>query len=158
MKRKQKYKEGDLFVVPLLDGTTATGIIARMTKRRGAKGILGYFFDQSPEELLEIEKSGKLSFKSAVFICRFGDLGLHEESWTVSGSLKNWNPDDWPVPEFCHQDALSGKWGKRLYSEELEHLTKDFIPITEEEASTMPQDGFSGADAVIIKLTKLLRE
>src|SRR5881392_968160 len=90
------YREGDVFAVPLHDGSHAIGVVARI----GNGAVLGYFFDQRYENVPDISDVGELSHRSAGLIQIFGDLGLIRGTWPVLGQLPSWQREEWPMPAF----------------------------------------------------------
>ncbi len=100
---KLPYSEGSAFFVPLPDGGSARGVVARMAPK--GKILLGYFFgprlDQGADPALE-----HLNAKDAILCVRFGDLGLIDGHWPILGNLPVWKRSEWPMPDFVRRDPL----------------------------------------------------
>src|ERR1019366_3622666 len=88
------YKEGDSFAVPLKDGGYALGLAARVSR---SGGILGYFFGPRHETVPREEDTQGLSSRDAIFVGRFGDLGLLRDEWPIVYKPTEWRRDAWPT-------------------------------------------------------------
>ncbi len=150
--KKLSYQEGDWFAVPLRNGGYALGLIARLD---GEGRVLGYFFGPRREQLPTKEDIADLSATCAILIRLFGDLGLIQGDWPIIYQSNSWYRADWPVPGFA-RIAVDERWATRVeYSEDdLSYLRE--LPISLEEAHSLPEDGLSGSGALEIRLTKLL--
>lgn len=151
--RKLRYKEGDWFAIPLDGGGYAIGLIARMKHA----GILGYFFGPRHRELPTINDAAKLGPSDAIERMIFGDLDLLNREWPVLGALPSWNRLRWPMPSFVHRDVVSGRFYVRTYDENTLRFLAE-RQATPEEAVTLPEDGDSGARAVVIKISNLIQQ
>ena len=147
-KSSANYREGDWFGVPLGIGGYAVGIIARMKKGRGSKSIFGYFFGPRRELLPTVEELKDLKAKDSIYICKFGDLGLHEGSWPVIGSQPDWDRRKWPMPPFVRVQLISGIAYKATYDEDNPEKLISEIKCDPSEADIYPRDALSGAGAV----------
>jgi hypothetical protein len=156
-KKSAAYQEGDWFGVPLGIGGYAVGLIARMKKGRGSKSIFGYFFGPRREALPTVEELKELSPDDAIFLCRFGDLGLHEGSWPVIGSQPDWDRSKWPMPPFVRIQLISGIGYKVIYDDGNPEKMISETKCDPSEADTHPGDGLSGAGAVEAVLTDKLK-
>jgi len=150
---KLPYSEGSVFLVPLRSSGYGRGIVARAAPR--GRVLFGYFFGprlESPEAA-GIED---IDPRKAVLRIRFGDLGLINGEWKLLGDVPNWNPTEWPMPEFGSLDPLTGKAWVARYC--------DTDPVREESrhqvdpsyVSDLPMDGLFGYGAAEIKLTHVL--
>lgn len=93
--KRVRYKEGDVFLVPLLAGGFGIGVVAR----KGYRGVtLGYFFGSNLG--IRPENVPALDPEQAVLISRFGDLGLLRGQWVIAGKVPEWRPEEWPLPRF----------------------------------------------------------
>ena len=129
-----KYKEGDLFAVPLPDGGYAIGIVARAARKRNKGILLGYFFGSRRSEIPSIHELTTLTPKDAVYVCRLGDLGLFNGTWSVIGQLPGWN-----------------KTACRSESDACEEVETNPSAMAE-----CPEDGLMGAQAVALVLNSKL--
>jgi hypothetical protein len=114
--KKLPYGEGDVFCVPLADGTFSLGVIARMTN--AGKVLLGYFFTTVFRQCPNVETMPLLRAEDAARIIRFGDLGLFNGEWTVVGRLPEWQRADWPMPPFIMRPPLTNTASLIFYSDE----------------------------------------
>lgn len=153
-RRKQHYKEGDWFAVPLEGGGYALGLIARM---RGS-GVFGYFFGRRYSKVPSLADAASLTPSDAIQRLIFGDLDLLEGRWAVLGSLPDWDRQAWPMPSFVHKDVLSGRLYIRTYDENSLRLLSERRASADEEATGLPEDGSFGAGAVISRLSYLARQ
>lgn len=144
-----RYGESDVFTIPLRSGGFALGVIARRPKK--GKILLGYFFgkkyESAPNDL-------NLDPKAAIKIVRFGDLGLHTGEWKVIGSISNWAPEEWPVPQFFREDPAGNRWLITYSDSDLSAPSKEeqYPP----SIGTHERDSLMGAGAVELTLTKNL--
>ena len=81
-----------------------------MIARADEQGIvLGYFFGPMlaslPTAPVELHAS------DAIYVTRFGHLGLLGGTWPIIGQLPGFDRDRWPVPLFGHRDALVNSVG-----------------------------------------------
>jgi Immunity protein 26 len=150
-KKKVRYQEGDWFLVPLRDGRTALGLVARKS-RRGA--TLGYFFRLPPGELPAA--AALLRPDDAVLVRHFGDLNLVNGQWQVLGLAGTWVRDRWPLPKFGRVDEDAGRAWIVEYADGDPNCTLRETPCSVEYARQLPRDVMSGAGAVEIVLTGLL--
>jgi hypothetical protein len=151
---KLPYSEGTVFLVPLIDGGFARGIVARSAPK--GKVLMGYFFgprlaapDGFTWEGIEPER--------AILKVKFGDLGLIRGEWPIIGTLAGWDRSQWTIPDFIRRDPLG-----RLRPVLVRYRDDD--PLSVEAEFPVEDDGrlqpasLSGSGAVEFKLTKLLRE
>lgn len=154
-KRRIPYREGDCFVVPLRDGRSAVGVVARID---GKGGAIGYFFGPACAKIPSAEALVRLAPKDAVLVANFGDLGLLRGRWKVVGQIEPWQRDEWPLPLFVRRDVINGTPRKVVYREPDFHAEVELLPCSEEEAKRLPEDGVMGSGFVEIRLTKLLAD
>lgn len=152
--KTRNVQEGDWFSVPLKEGGYALGVVAR----KGKKGVLlGYFFGPIRSRLPALEAARALSADEAVLVEIFGDLYLRRQMWPVLGKLSSWDREKWPMPLFGRTDDMSGRAWKIVYSDD-PSAAPTVIPCGPEEASRYRKDGLSGAGAVEVELTEILRD
>lgn len=149
---KINYKEGSCIAIPLRQGGYARGIVARINKKGK---IFGYFFGPKFRSLEDIVGCQNLKYTDAIFVGRFGDLGLLNKEWKVIGTIPHWNREEWPLTAFIRIDEFTNRAWLSYYDE------NDLSCIGEEEVSPKlkdkyPYDSFMGYGAVEIELTELL--
>jgi len=149
LRKSQPLEGGDVFEVPLSSGRCALGVIARP----GAYGYaLGYFYGPfvRPSELRI--PPDELTPTAANYVSLFSDLELEERTWPIRGKIPEWNPLDWPVPEFGYVDRMSSSTAfARQYHDPTLGLLGD-RRVSPDEARKMPEDGYPGGNALRIKL------
>lgn len=144
-------REGDCFGVPLPGGGFGVGVAARL----GPPGlVLGYF---SPMRFAEppLARDSEFSADSALWIKLFGDLGFLERRWPILGAMHNWNPDEWPLPDFSHHEELTGRSYRITYRGDLRNRP-DQVPARPEDLVGLPEQGIAGAKFVELKLDRML--
>jgi hypothetical protein len=151
---KLTYKEGDWFVVPLGDGTFLPARVARATKK--GKVILGYFFGSVFPSVPSIESVSRLRPQEAMWVTIFGDLRLIRGQWPVIGQDK-WDRALWPMPVFVSRNILTGKLLGRVYSDDDPVRLLGESVLSTQEAEGMWEDGVAGADFVVERLHRLLK-
>jgi hypothetical protein len=152
-KKSIVYSEGDWFLVPLITGDFAIGVIARMD----SKGIVfGYFFGPKRNNIPSEEEIKNLSPSTSILITRFGDLGLLKGSWPIISQTKAWNRANWPFTSFVRVDSLSGKVKRIEYDEERIGRQINETVTTMEKVLNLPKDSIHGSKALEKVLTRLL--
>lgn len=147
-----KFREGDWFTVPLSNGKWAIGRIAR----RNRSVLLGYFFGPSREHVPTLSDLAELRPDDAIYIARFGYLGLRDGKWPILGGHGHWNKADWPMPAFARQEP-SGRRCWRVEYDDCDPLNMiGETPITIDEYAKLPKDGLDGAEFVEQRLSSLL--
>lgn len=145
MARSLKYGVGDVFALPLRDHGWALGVVARMD---GRGAVLGYFFGPRIESLEGVPGEFSFDSRSAIRVCRFGDLGFIQEKWRVVGSIEAWDAKLWPVPDFCRQGHIRVVYDERTLSMIHEES------ISPNGCRALPRDGLEGSGYVEIQLTR----
>ncbi|MDC6292689.1 Imm26 family immunity protein [Ralstonia pseudosolanacearum] len=146
-----RYKDGDIFLVPLGDGAHALGVVARANRAKGI--VVGYFFKGLPEGVTDYSQLDLVS-GCATKVLRFGDLALVEGNWPVVSHLKNWRAEEWPMPKFVREDPFT----KQVWL--VSYIDDDpSVELSEEQFAGNPTDhpraGVAGAGFVEKLLTKL---
>lgn len=153
MPRRLPYGDGDWFAVPLRDGGGyGVGVVAHHDRRGG---VIGYLFGLRFNDVPTLDDVAGLRPTDAVRVMRFGDLGLIKRQWPILGRLDNWEPEEWPIPEFGRREP-SGRAFRVVYAaEDLRGPVRE-EPISDDECDRLPRDALSGAGAVELVLTQLL--
>jgi hypothetical protein len=150
-KTKIKTKEGDVFVVPLLNGKYAIGLIAR----KNGKIALGYFFDTVFESPPSQVGQSVLSNRKIALIAKFSTMGIDDGEWPLAQTNIFFAREEWPIPLFKMQEPITKVYFAVVYEEDLLHDTR--YKISESEAAEYFQDGLSGYVALSNKLSKILK-
>ncbi|MGW6282940.1 Imm26 family immunity protein [Kribbella sp. NPDC055071] len=147
----RRIGEGEYFGVPLSGGAYGLGVAARI----GQDGtILGYFSSVRYESLPSVAEID-FTMESAVWIKLFGDLGLLEGRWPIIGSVKDWDPRAWPLPDFVRHEELSGRSYRVSYAGDLRNRPEQMLSDPERLAG-LPDHGLAGDKFVELKLERLL--
>jgi hypothetical protein len=145
------YSEGSVFLVPLIDGGYARGVVARSPKR--GRGLLGYFFGpafKGPDKVAMDD----LDPTNAVLCVIFGDIGLVNGEWPVRGVIPGWNRSQWPMPDFVRRDPLVRRaWLVRHSDSDPSRIDVEYPT---EYDSALASDSTYGYGAVELTLTRLL--
>ncbi len=153
--RELPYREGDVFAVPLQDGSYGIGVVARMD---GRGAVLGYFFNRRYDSAPAAADLGGLTALDAILVQVFGDPGLVRGSWPVIGPLPNWRREEWPMPAFGRYEELTGRYFRVAYSDDDPNSRPREVPISQEEFERLPEDGAAGFGFIEARLTRLLAE
>jgi len=136
---KPKFGPGDWFAVPLSDGTWAAGRIAR----RGGPTLVGYFFGPRRREVPTLAEVASLRPEDAVYVRKFGYLGLREGEWPILGGAEEFDRASWPMPMFGMHDVRGEYWGL-IYDENRPSALLRQVRITAEEFTKVPSAGAAG--------------
>jgi len=149
---RDKYREGDVFAVPLRGGGYARGMVVRENKKGT---VFGYFWGPRLMHFAELRADVNLTPDTAVLVGRFGDLGLLNGEWRVVGQHPNWNRDAWKMPPFIRVNKQSNlAWLSYLDDRSFRLLKEE--PVDPIHASEFPRDAGMGYGAVEIRLSQLL--
>jgi hypothetical protein len=151
--KKIKSKEGDIFLIPLRDGS---GFGVGLLARKKGNGALGYFFKNkyaNPDSF----SIDTLCINDIIYIHQFGTPGLDKGSWPIVSKLPGWDRDKWGFPIFGKQDILRPHiyYAIRYFED---FTDDDWQVISEEEFKKLPQDGLGGYGFIELKLTDFLAE
>jgi len=153
-KKRLPYREGTWFAVPLRTNGFAVGVVARFA---GDGRTFGYFFGPKRKSIPTVKAVGNLTFEQAIWIGRFGDLGLLNGSWPILGETGQWDRAAWPLPAFVRTDDDDDESSAAyitVFSDSLDPVScKRCDPKL---AKKYPEDALSGCGAVEIRLTDLL--
>ena len=150
--------EGVVFSVPIQSGGYCMGVVARISKGRGAKSILGYFFSPRHQLIPNLDALESLRADRAILIAILGDLGFYEGHWSILGSLEEFDRAKWPMPEFG--SVLPGGLNPRriTYDPDNPDICLQENPCTLEEVVQLPRNGLFGAGAIELVLDRILNE
>jgi len=113
-----KFSEGDVFLVPLIQGGFAVGLIARRTAK--GDGVLAYIFKEIVSNLGPLEMGRIVSKDMVADVVDVGVQSLNSGDWPVVGRLSEWRRSDWPVPLFRYQAGQISKRSQEDYQKEIE--------------------------------------
>lgn len=147
------YAEGTWFAVPLRRTSRfAIGVAARLS---GKGRVLGYFFGPDRGQVPSLPDVCALKASQAILVMQFGDLGLIKGKWPVLGTCADWKRAEWPVPVFSRIDKIANvAWTIRYSDHDLTFVGEDRVDPA--LASRYPDDGLAGADAVGLRLARML--
>jgi len=149
---KINYTEGSCIAVPLKNGGYSRGVIARMDKHGR---VFGYFFGQPYINIPQLKDFVTLQAEDAIYIGRFGDLGLVNNEWPIIGEMENWCRSDWPLPPFIRVDTNANRaWISHYDDNNLSYIREE--EVSPDRINEYPYDRFSGYVALQIHLSKLL--
>lgn len=153
-KKMLPYREGDWFAVPLREGGYALGLAARVSPP-GA--ILGYFFGPRRTTISTVIDIQDLTPSQAIYVSKFGDLGLLEGTWLVVHRPNEWHREKWPMPDFGRIDSLDNRIAYRTtYNENRLNEAIREIRVSPEEAQSLPEEGMFGYLGLEAYLSHLL--
>jgi hypothetical protein len=145
--------KGTLFAVPIDGGGWGLGLATRIN----GEGIaVGYFFAPRLQETPSSSDPRRLCPEDAIWVVRFGDLGLIQGSWPVGGTLWHWRREDWPMPAFGRKESLTDRFWRVEYSDDDPNDLASETAITAEEFERLPEDGLAGFRFVEERLSRLL--
>lgn len=150
---KVKYREGDWFTVPLLDGGYAVGLIARANL---GGVLLGYFFGPLRSKIPALKEIAGLKPDDAVLVRKFGHLGIVQGKWRLLGHLDGWDRREWPTPVFVRYEELTGRSYRVFYDDNNPNRVLREQQVAPGEAEQAPKDGLMGAGFAEAALTQLL--
>lgn len=145
IKKKSDINEGDLCLIPLIDGTSVLSLIVRIDRKYGF--VLLYVFDLRHNQLIQEYNVSLLKAKTQR-IFRTGDNALLDGRWPIIGKLESWIRAEWPMPVFVLHLEITDEWVARTYSEEaLMHMLSS-RKATPEEIRSCPEDRIYGCLSV----------
>lgn len=150
---RQSFQEGSFFAVPLLDGGYGAGLVARLSP--ASKIMLAYFFGPKQARLPLVEALQQLGPDDAVRVLRVGDMALVSGHWRVLGQAANFDPAQWPMPQFLRRaDALKRAW-RVTYSasDPARSEREESVPY---DTPGLEADSLYGYGSAELLLTKLL--
>jgi hypothetical protein len=150
---KLRYKEGDVFGVPLSEGGYGLGVAARVGKR--GRIVLGYFFDKFFGILPSKPEMPLLLPEEAILRVRFGDLHLMDGRWPIISEIRGWQREIWPMPNFVRIEPVSNRVYLVWYSDDDpgQRLRERRI---EDNSANYERDSLKGAGGLEGTLSRLL--
>jgi len=126
-KKRVRFAEGDVFLVPLTQGGFAVGLIVRCDLR--GHGVLAYIFNSTVDEAGELDIDHVVSKEMVVDVVDVAMRSLVSGAWPIVGRLPNWSRSDWPVPVFRYQ---IGQLSFRSQDDYRQEIFSNLIPKNEE--------------------------
>jgi len=149
---RPRFAEGDWFAVPLEQGGWAIGRIARLKKSI----LLGYFFGPRRDVLPAQPDLEVLRPADAIYVHRFGYLGLRAGDWPVLGGHENWSRTDWPMPAFRRREPSGNRMWRVEYDDHDPNRVTAERRIVDAEFACLPDDGLAGSGYIEGILSKML--
>ena len=148
--KKPRAVAGSVVLVPLAPDEFAVGVVIH-TAGKGC--CVGAFFGPRVRSASEVDTGG-LRLENAVWVCRFGDYGIHNSLWPVIGAIPNWASAPWSVTSFArgHDDPTLCYITE--YDNVLNVKSDRVAPASEGQA--LPKDSLCGSAIVEKLLAKLL--
>jgi hypothetical protein len=150
---KQSYQEGSWFAIPLLSGGYGVGLAARLAP--GSKIMLAYLFGQRHAVLPHLDALEGLGPQHAVKIIRVGDMALASGHWPVLGGTLDWNPADWPMPQFLRRSEAR-RWAWRVTYSETDPSRSEREESVPYDTDGLEPDSLYGYGSTELLLTRLL--
>lgn len=152
MPKKQKYKEGSWFAVPLETDEFAVGLIARYF--RGV--LLVYFFGKTFSSIPDLSELEKYQPSDAIKVIKVGDLGFHKGEWKVIGELPDWKRSVWIIPDFVRREPVSDRCWLVKYADDNPNLILSEERVSEDAVKNLETDGLFGYKSAEKILSKIL--
>ena len=150
---RSTFGEGTAFAIPLRTHGVAIGVLSRSSP----SGILfGHFFGPRRVHLPDLESLASLSPEDAVFIGRFGHLGLRDGNWPVLGLLPGWERSRWSMPPLVRREPITGRGFHVFYDDKDPSRLVGEEQVDDATVGGSPSDGLMGAAFVEMRLTRLL--
>jgi Immunity protein 26 len=148
--------EGNLFLVPLGNGSYSLGLIARLKEETGS--VLGFFFNAVHNPVTSVDHLLQQKPQDAIAVMKFGYGALRDNVWKVIGPLSSWKREDWEVTTFSYSNDILKKFEKREYdSNDPFHKVVNIIKVKPEELKGIPKDSTFSPVAVVNELNSVLR-
>lgn len=92
----------------------------------------------------------------AIWVSRFGYLGLKGGKWPLIGMQSDWDSRDWPMPKMRRYEELTGRTFEVTYNDSDPALALSEKQIEPGLACSIWEDGVAGSGFVELKLDGLL--
>jgi hypothetical protein len=139
---KPDINEGDLCQIPLLDGSSLLGLVARIERKYGL--MLLYVFDlRFHGQLPDFDLSEMKNKVQGIY--RTWSETISDGRWPIMGKLEPWRRSEWPMPTFVLYREITDDWVARVYADDLSGRLLIERRATEEESRTCPPDRIYGS-------------
>lgn len=152
--KRNLFRPGDWFEVPLRDEWSALGRVARLSRTRSVS--LCYFFE--PHLSSSLIRASFPESQDAVAILRVDSEALRKGYWRVLCSEDAWNPEAWPTPIYAKYEDLDGRSWLVIYPDDDPDKPAEVAPTTSEEARHYTVDSFVPRQIVERLLEKIIPE
>lgn len=117
--------------------------------------MLVYLFGPKRDQLPSMDDIQGLRAEQAVKVLRVGDMALVSGHWRVLGQLSDFNPEQWPMPQFLRRaDALRRAWRVTYSSNDPGRSEREeSVPY---ETTGLETDSLYGYGSAELLLTRLL--
>jgi hypothetical protein len=151
MAKNRKFKEGELFHVPIA-GKYILALVTRVNN-----GIpLGFFYDTLYDQIPLLSDILAVNFQKPILIAKFGSQGFKDGTWGLIGILPNYKRSDFPMPVFFHH-TLPFKPVLVFFDDDMNELRREAIEESKvANYKNYPTIGLGGSLYIEKKLTKIL--
>ena len=157
MNKKINVSESDCFAIPLENDKYIIGVAARVSKNRGVKTVLGYFFADKLLSIPGVKDILHLNPDNALLKIMFSSMYITNGKWPIIGQIPNWCAKTWSVPIFVRQDAVTLEYAMLVnYANDQIDKVISEEPCLYQEHKHLPKDGLYGAAGVEMLLQHLL--
>lgn len=146
--KKVKLKEGDIFLLPLINGGFSIGLLARVISWMS----LGYFFKIRYSEAPQGIDTDILNKDNVLYIGKFSTRSLYIGEWKIIGTMPNWDRHYWDIPQF--KIEATPVYYIVTLDDSLKEVKRE--PCTKEAQEGLLEAVTSGYEAIRIKVSKLL--
>lgn len=133
-------------------GGYAVGLLARDS---GKGVLLGYFFGPRLDSVPKVDQVTELHARDAVWIAKFGHLGVQGGKWPIIGRQRDWDRTKWPMPIFARFEELTGRWWEVRYDENNPNQLVSETLIEAAGGDRLRREGMGGSGFVEIRLTRI---
>jgi hypothetical protein len=125
---------------------SAFAVVARHARRV----VLLYIFIEREAAL----DAASLCAGNADRVFRVGDIAIRENKWPIVADIPGFRREDWPIPRFGQQDALTGRYRAERPTERDLLSPASIEWISEWEAKELPSAALPNVAAVEIMLRR----
>ena len=148
--KKVKATSGSVVLVPLAPGEFAVGVVVHTA---GKGPCVGAFFGPRVSDASHVALD-ELRIENAVWVCWFGDYGIHNRLWPVIGSIPNWSNAPWSVTRFTRSHDNPALCYVTEYDSLLNLKAEHLVPAA--LGRGLPDDALFGSGIVEKRLAKLV--
>lgn len=149
MAKGPRYSSGTQFVVPLRTGGLVRGVLLRL----GKKGVaLGAFFGPVLSSMADVDPLSLSDLKQTLLVAQFGDLGLKNGEWEITGKAPETLCQRLDVSEFVRATS-DGQVLVSRYDDRMNFLAER--RGSQRDVEALPKDTLMGYGSVEIALTEL---
>jgi hypothetical protein len=154
MAKLKKPKEGELITIPI-EGKYAVGLVTRINTN---KIPLGYFYSTLFTQIPNSVDNLLIEFQNPILIIEFGSQGFKDGTWSIIGSLPNFERANFPVPVFYHH-TKPFKPVLVYFDDNMDEIKRQTIDESEiEQYKEYPETGLAGSGFIEKRLKRLITE